>query len=267
MYLKTETFTPALTIDVLVVDDEMNVRSVIKRLLADFFPDTVRVVAEAANVSDAYAKIVQYQPGLVLLDIEMQGESGFQLLERFEQISFDVIFVTSYDQYAIKAIKFSALDYLLKPLMLEEFRTAIHKALLRRDGAEDRSKNMEVLRQNTLSNRADERIILNQKTRTEAVYCRDVVWLEGNVNYTIVHMSNEKKHFVAKTLKEFEEMLCQDKTGFIRIHKVCIVNVRYIDKMIPGQAVALQLKNGTKLEISRRKKAEVLLQLSAFNIR
>jgi two-component system, LytTR family, response regulator len=251
------------TLDVLIVDDEAHVRSVLARLLKDFFGDAVTVTGEAGGVNEAWNKINLLKPHLVLLDIEMHGEDGFQLLELFgKSIPFDVIFVTSYDQYAIRAIKHSALDYLLKPVMLDEFKAAINKAILRRKEQVNISAQVEVLQQNVKVKEEEQSIVLNHKTRIESVYCKDVVWLEGDINYTIVHLQNGKKHHVAKTLKEFEETLCGGSSRFLRIHKTSIINTEFVQKIMNGQTASLLLKTGQKLEVSRRKKTEVMQVLS-----
>jgi two-component system LytT family response regulator len=248
---------------VLIVDDEANVRKVLARLLKELFGDTVQLLGEAGGVAEAYEMIGRLKPNLVLLDIEMHGQDGFQLLEMFDKaIPFDVIFVTSYDQYAIRAIRHSALDYLLKPVMLEEFKAAIQKALARHKEQVNISGRVEVLQQNVKVKEEEQSIVLNHKTRIESVYCRDVVWLEGDINYTIVHLQSGKKHHVAKTLKEFEETLCGDNSRFLRIHKTSIINTQYVQKIMNGQTASLLLKNGQKLEVSRRKKTEVLQALS-----
>jgi two-component system, LytTR family, response regulator len=245
-------------VNVLVVDDEANVRSVIVRLLTDLFSDSVQVIGEAESTGDAFALINERHPQLVLLDIEMHGEDGFQLLELFEKIPFDVIFITSYNQYAIKAIRCGALDYLLKPVMLNEFKAAIEKALNRNRELVSIEKNIQAIQQNRQSKPGEQTIVLNQKNKIDTVYAKDIVWLEGDINYTIVHLLNGKKHYVAKTLKDFEEMLCDGGSGFMRIHKVSIVNTIYIEKIIQGKTTILQMRTGEKLEISRRKKTEVL---------
>lgn len=254
-------------LDVLIVDDEPHVRSVLARLLKDFFTGTVRIAGEAGGVADAYEMIQDLSPGLVLLDVEMHGEDGFQLLEKFTgPVGFDIIFITSYDHYAIRALRHSALDYLLKPVMLDEFKLAIEKALERQNSKESIAPQVEHLQKNARANLEEQSIVLNQKNKLETVYCRDVVWLEADVNYTIVHLRHGRKHHVAKTLKEFEDMLCGEGSRFLRIHKASIVHAPFVEKLVQVPAPALYLKTGQKLEISRRKKTEVMLALAEWGL-
>jgi len=203
--------------------------------------------------------ILKVNPKLVFLDIEMPGGNGFELLAKFDPPFFETIFVTSYGHYAISAIKYSALDYLLKPVMIEDIKQ-IPERYNKKQEVKYLADQYKLLKEN-LSEK-QKKIIINNKTKLEYLSFDDIIYLKADGNYTLFFLKNGSKQLVPKTLKEYDEMLCSDNS-FIRIHKTYIVNAIYIDHIEKGESTLLLLKNGTRLEVSRRKKQELILRLES----
>ncbi|MCW3072909.1 MAG: two component transcriptional regulator, LytTR family [Bacteroidetes bacterium] len=249
-----------MEITAVIIEDEFKVRSVFIQLLEKFCKE-IKIVGDADNVRDGYEMILLKKPDVVFLDIEMPRGNGFELLARFGEIPFEVIFVTSYGHYAIKAIRFSALDYLLKPVLVSdllELPDRIRKKLeMKTQAGQYRAllENLERPEQKTL--------VVNTKTKTDYIPISDILYLKADGNYTLIHTGSAKIH-VAKTLKEYDEMLCSNDSTFLRIHKACIINTDYVKQLNRGESSTVLMSNGISLEISRRKKQELSERLN-FN--
>lgn len=244
----------------LVVEDEFKVRQVLVDLLRRFCPE-IEVLAEASNIEEAEQLIALHQPQLIFLDIEMPGGNGFELLAKYKAPTFSTIFVTSYGHYAIRAIRFSALDYLLKPVMIDDLQQAVERA---REKLGTRTEQYALLQENLEEKQQPKKLVLNNKSKLEYIETDAILYLAGDGNYTHIHLAGGRKHCLSRTLREFEEMLCApgSPAGFVRIHKGCIVNLLHVDHLERGDKFSLLLRDGTKLEVSRRKKAELLDRLS-----
>ncbi|MCD6065326.1 MAG: two component transcriptional regulator, LytTR family [Bacteroidetes bacterium] len=243
-------------ITAILIDDEENSREVLRDLLENFFPE-VELLGEAGSVEEALKLVNEKKPQLVFLDIQMPRQSGFNLLTRFEEVPFEVIFVTSYDQYAINAIKFSALDYLLKPVEIKDLQAAIDKA----------KKNITLKTKSTLQivnllHTVDTDI----KGRKIAVHVGDhvkllapsaILYIESDGRYSIITTKENERFTTSKYLKDFEEYLGND-TQLIRIHKSCMINASHIKTYSKGEPCFIEMLNGKVFEIARRKKAEIL---------
>ena len=203
---------------VLVVEDEAAPRKHLIELLQTFAE--VETVGAADSVALARQLILERSPDLVLLDIEMPGGSGFDLLEKFEQVDFDIVFTTGYDSYAIRAIKFSALDYLLKPITRPELAKAIEKSLAQ--GHRARKIYLDNLRHNLKGTTEDPTLVLREKERSTVVRLSEIIRFESDRNYTRVILQSGEKIFLSKTMKVFESML--QGQGFIRVHKSHLIN-------------------------------------------
>ena len=240
----------------ILVDDEAHGRIVLRELLTRFCPG-VEIMDEADNIVDAFDKISKLAPDLVLLDIQMPGGSGFDLLRKFEKINFDIIFVTSYDKYAINAIKFSPLDYLLKPVDINELKESIAKVEARKKSKSSTGEWMLQLVNNMDSIPSEKKVALHHRDKVRLVKFSEIVCLEAESNYTHVHTNDAQKYTPARVLKDFEEFF-MGLDNFFRISKSVIVNIDYIKDYSKGEPCVLSLKNGKEYEIGRRKKSELM---------
>lgn len=246
-----------ILLSALIVDDEKNGRENLSGLIRSHCP-SIRIVAETASVEQAIRAIQEHQPQLIFLDIEMPGGNGFQLLEHFKDFPFEVIFVTAYDNYAIRAIRFSASDYILKPINLNELIASVEKVSER---IRNRSEN-ERIRQlylNTL-HPANPKIGLPTGERVEFVEVKSIIRCQGESNYTHIYFADHKPILTAKSLIEFEELLAE--YGFIRVHKTHLVNLNQVTSYTKNDGGVLFLSNGDSVAISRRRKDFVLEQLN-----
>jgi len=247
-----------MLLSALIVDDEKNGRENLAGLIQSHCPQ-IKVVGEARSVEQAIAGIQEHQPQLIFLDIEMPGGNGFQLLEHFKDFPFEVIFVTAYDNYAIRAIRFSASDYILKPINLNELIAAVGKVSLR---IRNRSEN-ERIRQLYLNTMhpANPKIGLPTGERVEFVEVKSIIRCQGESNYTHIYFSDRKPLLTAKSLIEFEELLAE--YNFIRVHKTHLVNLNQVTSFTKNDGGVLFLSNGDSVAISRRRKEFVLEQLKS----
>lgn len=247
-----------MPISALIVDDEKNGRENLAGLIKSHCPQ-IKVVGEARSVEQAIASIQEHQPQLIFLDIEMPGGNGFQLLEHFKEFPFEVIFVTAYDNYAIRAIRFSASDYILKPINLNELIAAVDKVSQR---IRNRSEN-ERIRQLYLNTMhpANPKIGLPTGDRVEFVEVKSIIRCQGESNYTHLYFSDRKPMLTAKSLIEFEELLAE--YHFIRVHKTHLVNLNHVTSFTKNDGGILSMSNGDSVSISRRRKDSVLGHLKS----
>jgi two-component system LytT family response regulator len=238
-----------------IIDDEIAGRVVLKELLTSHCPDIV-VAGEAEDITQGYEEILAKQPDFILLDIQMPGGSGFELLKRYKTIDFDVIFVTSYDKYAINAIKFSALDYLLKPLEVPDLISAIEKVWVRKNNKIEKDTLVINLLNNLEGTKAEKKIAIHHQDRVRLINLDEVLCFEAASNYTRLHCLNGQNYMVARTLKDFEEFVSHNEK-FFRINKSVIVNLQYVNEYSKGEPCIIYLNNSKEYEISRRKKTEL----------
>lgn len=241
----------------IIVDDELKSRKSLQILLTDFCED-VEVAALCQNVADGIEAIKKHNPDVVFLDIQMQRETGFDLLTKINEITFDVIFTTAYSEYAIKAFQFSALDYLLKPIDIQDLNRAIEKVEKR--SKSDITKKLNHLLEN-LNSRQNEikKIALPTNDGLVFIKIEDIIYLEATSNYTIFHTIDKHNHMVSRTLKEYDTMLSD--YNFYRIHKTHLINLNYIKKYVRGDGGYVILNNDVSLDVSKRKKAGFLQKL------
>lgn len=244
------------TIKAIIVDDEKNSRIVLHNLLSNFCK-TVEIAGEASSAEEAYPLILEKKPELVFLDIQMPTGTGFSLLQKFEQVPFEVVFITSYDEYAINAIKFNALDYLLKPVEITELQAAVKKAEDRIGNTLRTDTGMQNLIENLDKELLDQRISFHKNDQVHYVSIRDISHLRSDGNYTNVVTAHQGVYNSSKTLKEYDDYLSVFP-GFIRVHRNCLINVRYLKSYSKGEPCVITMDNGDTVEVSRRKKQEVL---------
>lgn len=241
-------------IDVIIVDDEQKARNSLSKLLARYCPD-VRVVGVASNVGDALIAIQRFKPQIVFLDIEMPGENGFQLLEESKQVNFEVIFTTAYVEYALKAFRYAALDYLTKPIDFRLLIEAIGRFKEKQNSLYSQER-INVLLEN-MSQTPDtfEKIALPTSKGYRFERISQILYCKANVNYTIVHMFNGQEMLVAKTLKEFSQLL--PESIFFRSHKSYLINLNFID-CYNRENDLVSLVDGTEIPLATRLKKAFL---------
>lgn len=247
-------------IKILIVDDETAASNMLRLLIEKQLPaqKEIRCVNSPA---EALQLIPAFSPTLLMLDIEMPEMNGFDLLNRLGAWDFDLIFTTAYDRYAIKAIRFSALDYLLKPIDIVDLQNALNRHLVRREHGQPQQA---PLIDNLLTNLKQKdagnfKLALSTSEGTFFFDPKDIIRLEGESNYTRFFLSNHKPVLVSKTLKEYEELLTA--YDFIRVHKSFLVNRSFVQHM--DRDGVLWLKDGSHILVSRRKKEEVMKELMA----
>ena len=233
----------------IIIDDENNNIENLQNILAAWCPQ-VNVVATAGTVAEAKAVIENHSPDLLFLDIQLHDESGFNLLKALPIIDFEVIFVTAYDQYGIQAVKFSALDYLLKPISIPELQQAIAKAANKMVNKQQ-NLNVENLLRFIQNNQKEEpKIALPTLQETRYVKVNEIVRCEAANNYTNFILQNGDTVLVCKTLKEFTELL--KPYQFHRPHQSHLVNFRYVKSLLKEDGGTLLLEDKSKIPISRQ---------------
>jgi two-component system, LytTR family, response regulator len=243
----------------IIVDDEVKSRESLKILVEDFC-EGLEVKALCQNVREAIDAIETVKPDVVFLDIHLQRESGFDLLTSLKTFNFAVIFTTAYSEYAIKAFKFSAIDYLLKPIDIEELRNAIKK--LEKRGSSNIEERINHLIQN-LGQHGGENFKLALPTSDGLIFVKvsEILYCEASSNYTEVYMSDNKKHLVSRTLKEYEDILSEQ--NFFRIHNSYLINLNRIKKYVRGEGGYVVMNNDISLDVSKRKKEGPLSRIGA----
>jgi two-component system LytT family response regulator len=243
----------------IVVDDELKSRESLKILLEDFCQNT-EVLALCQNVEEGIAAIDEHKPDVVFLDIQMQRETGFDLLARIKSINFEVIFTTAHSEYAIKAFKFSAIDYLLKPIDIEELKSALDK--VEKKLHSNISERLEHLMQN-LKPAPAQNYKLALPTTDGLIFVRidEIIYCEASSNYTQIFTHDGKKHVVSRTLKEYEDLLGDH--SFFRIHNSFLINLNSIKKYVRGEGGYVIMTNDKSLDVSKRKKERFLSRMGA----
>lgn len=239
-----------------IIDDERHGRENLAGILREHCPD-VLVIGEADKVQSAISLITRLKPDLVFLDVEMPGENGFKVLEHFEEIDFEVIFVTAYDSYAIKAIRFSASDYILKPIHIFELQTAVEKVTKQIEQKQENLKMKQLL--HNIHRPLNPRIGLPAGDSTIFVDAGEIIRCQGEGNYSHIYYAGNKHLLVARTLVEFEELLSE--FGFLRIHKSHLVNLKQVKSYIRRKGGRVLLSNGETIPVSRRRNSDVLQAL------
>jgi two-component system LytT family response regulator len=246
-------------IKALIIDDELKARNILQHYLVNFVPE-ITEIKQADSVDAAMALLKEYDPGIIFLDVEMPFKNGFDFLVEIKDPAFDVIFTTAYNQYAIQAIRFSALDYLLKPVDPDELKAAVLRHLEKKETTRQKKELLDNLVSNIEKKEVkDFKIAVPSSEGVYFFMIDDILHLEAESSYTHIHLANRKPFIASKTLKHFEEML--DEFKFIRTHKSHLVNPKHITRISNDNEFVL-LTDGSKVEVSRRKKDEVLQQLN-----
>lgn len=251
-------------IKAIIVDDEQHCIDALQTMLQKKCPE-VTVLGGVNSVKEARDMIIELQPDVVFLDVEMPHQNGFELLKLFDKITFDVIFTTAYEQYALKAIKFNALDYLLKPFSVKELQDAISKCVSRRNGqqGEQSTSPIEVFLQNMKTlHQTHKKIALPTINGLVFMPVQNIVRCESTGNYTRIFFTDKKNLMVSRPLKEFEELLTD--VDFFRVHNSHLINLQQMQSYIQGEGGFALMSDGTQVEISRRRKADFLKKAMQF---
>lgn len=241
----------------IVVDDENHCIQTLRYDLARLCPQ-VEVIAESASGEDAVQKIKALKPDLVFLDIEMPGMSGLELLRRLMPISFEVIFVTAYDQYAIQAFRYAALDYLLKPVVGEQLKEAVARAMAHRH-VPDQSFQLDTLLHNLRDGLRSPRIALPSGRGMDFVNTEDILYCIAESNYTHVRVRDGKKYTCSKTLKDIEHLL--EGLTFFRIHQSYLINMQHVQRYLRDDGGYVVMSDGFRIPIAKRRKEEFMALL------
>ena len=241
-----------MTINAILVDDELLPRQLLRGKLEQTFPD-INIVAEAANGDEAYEYIVHYHPDLVFLDIAMPRESGFDLLRRLPHLDFELIFITSFDQYALEAIEFCAIGYIVKPISTDYLVRAVDNAKKRIHQKHGFSHNR-VLMDNLNHEPENKKIALHTSKGLEFIRVRDIVRCEGYQKYTKIHIAGGRVIVSSHNIGKYVTML--EHYGFYPTHKSHMVNLNFVTSY--NSEGTIQLDDGSKVPVARRKKQEFL---------
>lgn len=244
---------------VILIDDEVIANETLTLMINDFLPD-VEIVGVARSAIEARKLIALQKPDLIFLDIEMPGEDGFDLLRSLSKIEFQIIFVTAYNQYAIQAFKFSAVDYLVKPVKITELLDSVKRARALTEHREISDYRM--LLENIQSKKPS-KIALNTNDGREYINVDDIIQIEGDVNYSRLILTDKRVILASKTLKIFEDMLSGH--GFFRTHKSSLVNLKYVKRILSRDGLAVEMADGSQAMLSLASKEEFIQLMDRYS--
>jgi len=248
------------SVKAIIIDDDPMSRKQLKDMLGRI-TDEITVVQQCENGTEGIGAIKQWQPDVIFLDIEMPDMTGFEMLERLPSLNHSIIFTTSFDQYAIRAIRFAALDYLLKPYEPEMLKDAVHKAIAK-------------VKEKQLPDQM--RMLLNQVTNKKPLdslavptmegllftEVNTIIWCESDGRYTNICFEEKKPVMASRSLSEFEELLVP--SGFLRIHKSHLINLKHLKKYIRGEGGQVVMSTGKTLDVGRTYKQQLLEKVAQF---
>ncbi len=241
-------------IRVVIVDDEPHVRDGLIRLLGRHCPN-VTLVGTAGSVREGKEVIRRHHPDLVLLDIKMDDGNGFDLLKQLDPVDFKVIFITAYEQYAVKAFKFSALDYILKPVDPDELTEAINKTELMLQ--HDLRIRLSALENNISPGKEHhKKLVLNTADNIFIIEIPRITHCESDGNYTLFCLEDGRKIMASRNLKEYDEML--NDQGFYRIHRSFLINLSFVERFDKTEGGFVVLRNGARIPVASRKRDQLL---------
>lgn len=248
-------------ISAVIIDDEKGARETLQNMIRVYCND-VKLLGEADSVETAIPLIYKENPDIIFLDIEMPQGSGFDLVEKLNGSKARIIFTTAYSKYALKAIKASAFDYLLKPIDISELKESIYKTRTKIN--ESKSKILDEQNGGSANNTNNGRnkLAIPSSDGYDIINTEDIVFCEANRNYTTFYLSNKLLVVASKTLKEYEKLLPEDT--FIRVHQKYLINYNYVVKYIRGRGGFVIMTNGKQVPISQNKKPELNKLLSNF---
>lgn len=246
-------------IKTVIIDDNPHAILGLKEDIARWFPDLV-IVGEADGVVQGAKVLRQTQPDLLLLDIQMGDGTGFDLLEIVPDIHFQLIFTTAHDEHAVRAFRFAAIDYLLKPIDPDELKSAIQKAKINLGNQSNRAEQLPVLQEHFNNKPSPKTIAFNTAEKIQVARLDQIIRLEASGNYTQVFFDNKEKLLLTKTLKEFSQLL--EPANFLRVHQSHLINLNFLKEFIKSDGGYIVMQDQSKIPVSVRKRAEVINRIS-----
>jgi two-component system LytT family response regulator len=244
-----------------IIDDEPDAVDFISSIILEYCPD-LEVAGKAYNVRDGVSLINEIKPELVFLDVEMPNGTGFDLLSHFPKKNFDVVFITAFNHYAIQAIKFSAVDYILKPINITEFIEAVNKVVLKRSSnSSAANENFEILLEN-LRTSFPTRLVIPTSDGREYLNTKDIIRIEADRSYSWFFITDKRKILVSKHLKEFQDLL--NDRNFFRPHNSHLINLEFVKKFVRQDGGYIVMTDGSQIPVSRNRKDLFLAHMSRF---
>ncbi len=244
-------------IKAVIIDDEKDARFLLRNLLENKYGNLIQVMDEADDVDTGVDCIKKNKPDLVFLDIKMPQGTGFDLLQKLNKVDFEIIFITAYDNYALKAFQFSAFGYLLKPIKTSELDTTITRLRNQLENFKEGSdKRLKVLIENYGDDKKIRKIVISNMEGFKVTEVDDVLRLEGDSNYTHFILADNKRITTSKTLSEYEKLLMDH--GFFRIHQSTIINLRHVKGYLKGDGGSVEMSDGKIFQVARNRKPDFL---------
>jgi len=233
-----------------IIDDEESARDVLSNLLLRFCPE-IELIGKYSNIPDAVGFIKSEKPSLVFLDIEMPVYAGYEIVNFFDEIPFEIVFVTAYDKYALRAFEISAMDYLLKPINIDRLKESVER-VTNAFNLKLQIEKLDILK-NTIKSKSIDKIMVLDKGYSYAISLSEIIAIEAQESYSLIH-TDKRKYTVSKNLKHYEELFEEDSV-LIRVHKSWIVNKNFIQSYSKSE-FSIKLKGGLEAKLSKYKKAE-----------
>ncbi len=249
-------------IKTIIIDDETNARDFLEKLLIRYFPDKFVICAKSSSVDEGYLAIEEHSPELVFLDIQMPEKNGFELLKQLQPIKFEVVFTTAFSEYAIKAIKHSAFDYLLKPINYIDLLSTVKRFDKQQDYLQ-KEKRIELLLNNINTSASDfKKLTIPTESGFTLVNKSNILYVQADDNYSLIYLVGGGRITASKTLKSIEELITS--SNFFRVHKSYLVNLNYI-KYFHKSLMKIELLNATQIPISHRKQVSFVKAITHKN--
>jgi two-component system LytT family response regulator len=245
----------------IIIDDESDAVDFISSIIGEYCPSLI-VEGKAHNVIEGVRVINEKKPDLVFLDVEMPNGTGFDLLSQFPEKNFEVVFITAFNHYAIKAIKFSAVDYILKPININEFIEAVERVIHKRSAkSPSNNDNIKILMEN-LRSPLPTRLAIPTSEGMEYLNPKEIIRIEADRSYSWFFITGNRKILVSKHLKEFQDLLSD--RYFFRAHNSHLINLKYVRKFLRREGGSIEMQDGAQIPISRNRKDLFLVHMSRF---
>lgn len=251
-----------MKIRTVIIDDEPRARKMMRSLISEFFQE-VNIVGEAASADEGKMVIERTSPDLILLDVEMPKGDGFSLIDSFEDLDFDVVFTTAYNDYAINAIKHSALDYLLKPVSIDDLKNMFDRYKEKRNKLRSKTAEAFFIPEISGNDKQSQKLALPTSKGFKIIKLKDMVYGEASRQYSVFHLTSGEEICISRSLKYFENLLLE--YGFMRVHGSSIINLDHIEEYFRGQqgkAGHVLMSNGQQISVSRNKRVDLLEKFS-----